>query len=149
MAQGDSFIAIKPTDTSRASDVTVTDDPHLFVRGLNSSERYDIVMCLLLESGAGEFQIDTVYSGGSWSMWSLTSGEAGYGGTTGNFQELSGDSISTGSPPGRTGELVYFRGSINPSTEFGLQWAQDTTNTDPSTIKAGSWLRLTEVTDII
>lgn len=147
MAKGDSFISIKPTDTSRVSDATVSNDPHLFVRGLDNNERYEITMMLLLESGAGLFQIDTAFSGGSWSMWTLVNSECGSGGTTGNFQELTGDSVSVGSPPGRTGELCFFRGNINPSTKFGLQWAQDTSDSNKSTIKAGSWLRLTQVTD--
>lgn len=151
------YSAVKPSSTARTSTTTRTADPHLTLT-LRANVSYTLSGLLILSSAAnaaGDFNMDFAFPGNAVVHWggvgpnnTITSGSF----IGGEFQAQSNQTVSpTGATPyGATTvpNTVLLSGYIAVGATAGsltLQWAQQTSNANATTLITGSWLRLDRV----
>lgn len=147
---GFSNTRIKPGDTSIANS-TLTPDPDL-ITNILSIGRYNYELYLLFDSaaaGAGfKFIQDGSYSDSRSSDPALAYGfvnGAAYGPKSDPFYAtlVSFTTLSTGA----NSNSVIYKGStlVGTAGTFGISWAQASTNATPTTLRAGSYLTVTQL----
>jgi hypothetical protein len=151
------YSAVKPSSTARTSTTTRTADPHLTLT-LRANVSYTLSGLLILSSAAnaaGDFNMDFAFPANAVVHWggvgpnnTITSGSF----IGGEFQAQSNQTVSpTGATPyGATTvpNTVLLSGYVAVGATAGsltLQWAQQTSNANATTLITGSWLRLDRI----
>jgi hypothetical protein len=151
------YSAVKSANTARSSTTTRTADPHLTLT-LRANVSYTLSGLLILSSAAnaaGDLNMDfsfpanaVVHWGGVGPNNTITSGSF----IGGEFQAQSNQTTSpTGATPyGATTvpNTVLLSGYVAVGATAGsltLQWAQQTSNANATTLLIGSWLRLDRI----
>lgn len=151
------YSAVKPSSTARTSTTTRTADPHLTLT-LRANVSYTLSGLLILSSAAnaaGDFNMDFAFPANAVVHWggvgpnnTITSGSF----IGGEFQAQSNQTVSpTGATPyGCTTvpNTVLLSGYVAVGATAGsltLQWAQQTSNANATTLITGSWLRLDRI----
>jgi hypothetical protein len=130
---GKILVAIKPTDTNRASTTTLTADPHLTVDVVPDAV-YDVECIGVWTGAAGGFKASWSVPTGSTMVWTDNDG---VGVTT---------PTGTVSFTGTTG--TSFKGTLSTSETAGaitLLWAQASSNASATSLRAGCALKLTRI----
>lgn len=126
------FLAAKPADTSRASTITVTDDPDLKVTlpaGL-----YAVVVFATLNGSAGTARLAV---------------SAGTGTQVGDAHRINAATVNSianvftafGTVSAGTTARVLATVRLSAPAVLSYQWAQSTSSATPTVAAAGSWLR--------
>lgn len=132
--------AAKTSDETRNSTTTVADDSEL-VLALEANERYAIEATLIVSAHATpDFKFALTGTGTSTIWWTsdLDNDEAGPLGA-GNEQSVNGAGADT---------MVTLMGTIRVGGTAGnlsVQWAQDTSDANDTTLKDGSWIKATKL----
>jgi hypothetical protein len=151
------YSAVKSANTARSSTTTRTADPHLTLT-VRANVSYTLSGLLILSSAAnaaGDFNMDFAFPANAVVHWggigpnnTITSGSF----IGGEFQAQSNQTVSpTGATPyGATTvpNTVLLSGYIAVGATAGsltLQWAQQTSNANATTLLIGSWLRLDRI----
>jgi hypothetical protein len=151
------YSAVKSANTARTSTTTRTADPHLTLT-VRANVSYTVSGMLILSSAAnaaGDFSMDFAFPANAVVHW----GGVGPNNTiaSGSFigGEFQAQSNQTVSPTGQTPygattvpNTVLLSGYVAVGATAGsltLQWAQNTSNANATTLLTGSWLRLDRI----
>lgn len=142
--RGDWFTIVKPSDQSLASSVVLQDDNKLQFPTISGVPYlWDCFLIYGSPAGGGTpdikvaLGIDSTFRGGFLYM-GINTGETGYNwaaqGAQLNAPVLFGTAAAN--------RPLYFRGHIlGDGNLFKVQWAQNTSNINPTIVRAGSFLR--------
>lgn len=147
--------AIKTSDTSRSSQTTPADDPDLSGFSLEANSSYKIEAHLLWDGESGGANASV--------LWQTSNPGQDDGGTyiTGDTSTGNGDvtgyrvdnelTITVHTlPMNNSGfnTVTIFRGFVNTggnATVMDFQWAQDVSNVNALSLRAGSWVSFTKI----
>lgn len=141
-----SLIVTKTADETVNNSSTYQDDDHLkFPIGANEKWYFELVVDLSAPSATSDLKMNWTVPSGASFKWAR--GDQAAGGTVGSTPTAM---VTAGLTQGSTnGEIVTQAvGWITNSTAPGtaqLQWAQNTQTNEDTTLKAGSFLRLTRI----
>lgn len=143
---------VKPSDTSRASTTTFSADPFFTGIPLEASSYYVAKMCFFLDGdSAGDFKQSATYTG-TLTTNSLNAIFADTSNTATNNTNLHLDSITwlagcfVGTFTGNQSILFgTSRLSVSTAGNFGIQWAQGSSNVTATILRAGSFISLRKV----
>lgn len=141
--------AFKTADTIRSSTTTRTADPHL-VLSLTPNERYILEGFFVWDSGTAEdIAFEWTWPTGTTMKWGLVGLGLGATGTSGS-PTLGGFGQSGIGTYGGIGVGSAMTGVLNGLVFVGansgnltLNWAQNTSGVNNTTMQAGSWIRIT------
>lgn len=141
MRVGDTIRVKKAADTSRASTITPTADPHLQVTGLPSGV-YSLRKLLIFSSGAGgdRTQIDVssaTQMNGNGVKFCTTGGATAFAQGEGNAQTCAGVSSSHRG-------ATYVTEPASSGT-IAVLWAQNTSDAANTTLLSQSWIEVTRL----
>lgn len=150
---GSVVTAYKPSDTSRNTTISPTDDPDLTL-AVNANEWFIVDYTLLLVgAAAGDFKFGFSYPSGCTILWAMVSGSSRNwqsATTTAGGLQLLDETQTLG--VGATSGGVITGGLLHAVVKVGgtggtvaLQWSQDSSNGTDSTLKAGSALIATRI----
>jgi hypothetical protein len=139
---GQTYVAVKTSDTSRSSTTTLTADPALSFTSLPNG-RYAVDFTLETSAGAGGFNFQT--TGGNSNIM-------GFGMSSCNGGALAFDDWGNGIPNPCAGSIFYRgEGAITVTggaPTFEIQWAQNSSNAAASTLIGATrvtFLRITRL----
>lgn len=146
--------AIKPSDTSRASTASVSNDPDLQL-SMDQSKSYLLEGVALLGANSTEFRMQVSVPGGT----VIYGGAHGFAtvGNGGAYQSVAFDASSGGIPATSTTSLwgtsifdlpVIISAVVVTGGTAGtlvIRWAQTTSSGTPTVLRAGSWILLRRV----
>lgn len=140
--------AYKPADENVTSSIALQADDHLSFT-VTAGAAYAIDGCLLVVGDpAGDFSLTLTAPPGSTGGWTPTATTLGTTDGTGSVR-LTRFDFGASSSMGATavGVIVNPLGGLLAGADGTLtvQWAQAVSSATPTTIKAGSWLRLTRM----
>lgn len=141
------MLAVKPADTTRTSDTTLADDPHLVIATLDAGDyAYELFLDAVAASNTPDIKYRLNPSAGV-----LTGPRVGWeqfesGAAAGIEIKTAGGASSTNNPPIIANLDTWVRqvGHFNLSlaATVALQWAQNTSDGNGTTLQRGSWLRI-------
>ncbi|MFF4346818.1 hypothetical protein [Streptomyces sp. NPDC001530] len=151
---GQSLFARKTADTSRASTVTMTDDPHLTV-SLAASATYIIYAYIVYQAGTtGDINVAFTQPSGAAGSWQGTGLGRGVGasvGIDGFTVRMNTNDIGTTQPRSyggdTTNQAIQIMGVVRTSSAgtFAVQWSQASTDATATILRTDSWMQLTRV----
>lgn len=146
---GDDFLlAIKPADTTRTNDNTLSDDPDLVITGLAAGEyAYEIFLECTAPSSTPDIQYRLQETAGV-----MTGPRVGYeqfesGAAAAIEIKAAGGVDSANNPPIIANLTTWVRQTgyftLSVGADVALQWAQNTLDAvNGTTLNQGSWLRV-------
>ncbi|PJN38988.1 hypothetical protein CG747_20830 [Streptomyces sp. CB02959] len=155
LGAGAGGFARKSADTSRASTVAMSADPHLSV-SVTALSTYT-VDAYLVYSGGTTGDLNVALSGpagsdGSWSAVGLGRGVPASVGIDGFTVRMNPNSVANTQPRSygadTTDETLHLRGILRTAGSSGplaVQWAQAATDTTATIMRTDSWLRVQRV----
>ncbi|MGW2497285.1 collagen-like triple helix repeat-containing protein [Streptomyces pseudogriseolus] len=130
---GQSRAVVKTADTSRASTITPAADPHLALT-VAANATYIVEAVGVWTSGGGGFRVDWTAPSGASMVWTDNDGAG---------SAALGDDLTFAATTGTTFQGALITGST--AGTLTLRWAQNTSNTAATVLKAGCYLRLERV----
>jgi len=136
------FYVAKPSDTSRNTTTTPADDPHLTLTSSGLTNEYILHAHLVFNQAAGSGGIKLQFSGATAGDL-LAHGTLNTGAYTGVIAyngQVAGSAVNATAK-----DIITIRGhvSLASGTPFVLQWAQNASDANNTTLKAGSFIHLT------
>jgi hypothetical protein len=144
------LVAYKASDTSRASTTTVAVDPDLTI-ALDADALYEWVAVIRASGNGGDIKTSWDVPSGASSVQRTAHGpELGTADATNtNVRMTSGHASSTEVPYGLTTAncLIVERGLLQTDSagDFTLEWAQDSSNINATTVETGSYLKALKI----
>ncbi|MEV6800509.1 hypothetical protein AB0M91_19510 [Micromonospora rifamycinica] len=140
--------AVKTTDTSRISTVTLAADPDLTVPVIAGAVYLVNLYAPHTYNAAGDFKIGWTYPSGStlpnWqARWRTTDGVE----TSGSFADIT-STVAITSASGSLNQPVWAHGLLTIGAlagQFAFAWAQNTSNANATIVRAGAVLRLERI----
>ncbi len=146
LAEAKGEIAIKTAAQSKASDTTLADDSVLAGMAIAASSRY-IFEALLLgtqDGGNIKFAFDISQTVTFTGLWHAVDGA---GVSDEDHENFAANTVSITTLTDAQSFAIHIIGGLRNATAsaatFDLQWAQETSDADNTTISANSWMRLT------
>lgn len=145
---------VKSSTTARSSTVVLADDPDLVASSL-AAGTYEFELMLFVTgtiTTAQGLKYVPAFSGtvGTVAYWGASSSNASStlrADAAGQFTQTSLTAVFGDLGAGGATDYVYLRGMFVASTSgnFSIQWAQNSSNTNATNVKAGSYLKLTRL----
>lgn len=141
------LIAFKTADTSHIADVSLNDDPHLFVP-VEANSVYTVTgQVLVSHSALGGDGINMGFSGGTGSLYVYGNNGTEVGAMITSTSQTFGRLIDPGAVS-TLGQCYWIRGYLDTSgspTNYRWRFAQNVSNGIASIVKEGSWMHLVKI----
>ncbi len=139
---------VKTANESRTSDTVLADDTHFVGMALTTGKRYAIEGCFQGSGDPGDLDFKFVFTNSPVAaLISFIRTEPAGTTDAGNTAMLVEQRIVFGG--GAVTQMIHWTGKFQANAitggTFKLQWAQGVSDATPTTLTAGSWLRITEL----
>jgi hypothetical protein len=143
---------VKAADEAKPSDDTLADDTELAGIPLVNNVWYQIELSLEGTQNGGDLTWDIVWSNtpadvgsGIWTAADSGVGIVGNKATLNSATIMQGTNQLTDASTFNIHLVGQFLANATTGGTVSLQWAQSTSNSSPTTIRAGSWMRVSEL----